>query len=82
MRAVKRKPRTHRPTPPQSLAEYLDRDGAPTQDALAKRLDITPAYVSLIRAGKRQPSLALALRIQDLTGVPASALVTPEAVAS
>jgi transcriptional regulator with XRE-family HTH domain len=67
-------------TAPRTLAEFFQRKGAPTQDALAKQLDVTPAYVSLIAAGKRQPSLRLALRIEELTGVPAAALVS-EAVA-
>lgn len=66
---------------PRSLAEFLDRDGAPTQEALAKRLNVTPSYVSMIAAGKRQPSLRLAFRIETLTGVPAESLVSREAVA-
>lgn len=66
---------------PSTLAEFFKRKGAPTQDAIAKRLGITPAYVSFIAAGKRQPSLRLALEIESVTGVPAESLVS-EKVAS
>jgi transcriptional regulator with XRE-family HTH domain len=52
-----------------------------TQDVLAARLGISRSYVSLLAAGYRQPGLKLALRIQTLTGVPASSLVSSEAVA-
>jgi transcriptional regulator with XRE-family HTH domain len=57
-----------------SLAEYMERTGT-THAALAKKLGISRSYVTLMALGERQPSLALALRIQALTGVPASALV-------
>ena len=67
--------------PARTLAEFFGRKGAPTQDAVAKQLDVTGAYISLITAGKRQPSLSLAVRIEALTGVPAASMVSSEAVA-
>jgi transcriptional regulator with XRE-family HTH domain len=60
---------------PRTLAEFFARKGAPTQDAIARELGITAAYVSLIASGKRQPALRLALRIESVTGVPAASLV-------
>lgn len=51
-------------------------------DAIARQLEVSAAYISLIAAGKRQPSLGLALRIEELTGVPAAALVAQERAAS
>ncbi len=63
-----------------SLADYFTGTGE-RKRALARRLQVSESYVSLIAAGKRQPSLSLALRIESLTGVPASALVS-EAIAS
>lgn len=68
--------------PARTLAEFFDRENAPTQDAIAEKLKVTPAYVSMIAAGKRQPSLRLALKIEKLTGVPAESLVQSEAIAS
>lgn len=62
-----------------TLADYFKQTGK-SKRSLAKRLDVSESYVSLIAAGKRQPSLAVALRIESLTGVPAEALVS-EAVA-
>ncbi len=62
-----------------SLSEYLKKTGT-THGALAKRLGVSRPYVTLIAKGDRQPSLTLALRIADETGVPAAALAS-EAVA-
>jgi transcriptional regulator with XRE-family HTH domain len=66
---------------PRTLAEFFEQKNAPTQDAIARQLGITGAYVSLIAAGKRQPALKLALRIEALTGVPVASLVSPEVAA-
>lgn len=65
----------------QTLSDFFDKTGT-TQDALAEKLSVSRSYVSLIAAGKRQPSLLLALRIESLTGVPVASLVSTEAVAS
>lgn len=58
-----------------SLAEYLDKTET-THDALAVRLGVTRAYVTMLAGGRRQPSLPMALRIERETGVPAASLVT------
>jgi transcriptional regulator with XRE-family HTH domain len=62
------------------LAAYFEQTGK-SKRSLAQRLEVSESYVSLIAAGKRQPSLSLALRIESMTGVPAEALVS-QAVAS
>ena len=64
----------------QTLSDFFEKTGE-THDALAERLGVSRSYVSLIAAGKRQPSLSLALRIESVTGVPIAALVSAEAVA-
>jgi transcriptional regulator with XRE-family HTH domain len=58
-----------------TLADYLEQTGK-TQRYLATKLGITPAYVSFLVSGDRQPSLDLALRIEALTGVPLESLVS------
>jgi transcriptional regulator with XRE-family HTH domain len=63
-----------------TLAAYFEQTGK-SKRSLAQRLEVSESYVSLIAAGKRQPSLSLALRIESMTGVPAEALVS-QAVAS
>jgi transcriptional regulator with XRE-family HTH domain len=57
-----------------NLADYFARTGK-TQQSLAARLGVSRPYVSLLASGERQPSLDLALRISELTGVPLDALV-------
>lgn len=64
-----------------TLAAYFEGPPKRSKRALAKRLGIHESYVSFIASGKRQPSLDLALEIEALTGVPASALVSSERVA-
>jgi transcriptional regulator with XRE-family HTH domain len=58
-----------------TLADYLEQTGK-TQAFLADKLGITRAYVSYLVSGDRQPSLDLALRIEALTGVALSSLVS------
>lgn len=61
---------TKRQTPGQRLKAYITEQGI-TQREMAARLDITDAHISdLINRGVT-PSLALAVRIEDLTGIPA-----------
>jgi transcriptional regulator with XRE-family HTH domain len=60
-----------------TLADYLEQTGK-TQAFLADKLGITRAYVSYLVSGDRQPSLSLALRIEALTGVALSSLVSEE----
>lgn len=40
------------------------------QRALAKKLRITPNYLSLLEAGRREPSIALLTRLAKALGVP------------
>jgi len=42
-----------------------------TQRWLAAALRVSPAYVAMIVNGRRTPSLRIAKRIQDVTGIPA-----------
>lgn len=63
-----------------SLADYFRITGK-TQRSLAERLDVDESYISLIVAGRRQPSLPLALQIEAATGVPVEALVSEKASA-
>lgn len=41
-----------------------------TQEWLADQLGISKSYLSMILAGKRRPSLPLAIALEDKTGVP------------
>jgi len=63
-----------------TLADYFEQTGT-SQIALARKLKVSKSYISLLASGERQPSLSLALRIEALTGVPASSMVS-EAIAS
>lgn len=45
-----------------------------TQEALAKLLGTTPATISRIESGLRQPSVALTLKIEQVTGIPRAKL--------
>jgi transcriptional regulator with XRE-family HTH domain len=70
--------------PPQryrSLADYFIQTGR-TQESLASKLGVTPAYISLLTSGSRQPGLKLALRIEAMTGLPVEALAANERKAS
>lgn len=57
-----------------NLADYFKRSEQ-TQDALAAKLGISKSHMSLIKTGKRQPALSLAMRIEAETGVPAESMV-------
>lgn len=60
-----------------TLNDYFEQTGE-TQHAFAARLGVTPAYISMLRAGQREPTLRMALRIHELTGVPVEAMVAQE----
>lgn len=45
---------------------------------VARDLGVDASYVSHLRAGRRVPSLVIAARIEQLTGIPARAWVTSE----
>ena len=50
-----------------------------TQRWLARRLRVSPSYVAMILNGRRTPSLLLAKRLQDLTGIPATDFIRSRA---
>jgi len=52
------------------LAAYLQSEGL-SQTALAASLDISNGHLSDLLSGRSMPSLALAVRIENLTGIPA-----------
>jgi plasmid maintenance system antidote protein VapI len=47
-----------------------------TQMWLAKQLKVSPQYVAMILNGRRTPSLPIALRLEDLTGIPAKEFIS------
>lgn len=57
-----------------TLLEYMEATEC-SQSDLAKRLRITQGFLSLLLNGYRTPSLAMAVRIEDLAGVPARAWI-------
>lgn len=62
-----------------SLAEYFEKTGE-LQEDFAAALDISAGYVSLIAAGKRRPSLTLALLIAEKANIPIESLQPEEQV--
>lgn len=53
-----------------SLAEYMRAEKV-SDEALAERLGVSRPHVTRLRLGKRRPSLALAVQLQGITGIPA-----------
>lgn len=49
--------------------------GGKSQNDLAREIGISPAYLSMILAGKRRPSLPLAFKLEEFTGIPAEEFV-------
>ncbi len=64
----------------QRLKQWL-KDREMTQRELAGRLGITDAHMSSIVRGDDTPGLALAVRIEDLTGIPARDFAQQQEVA-
>lgn len=65
-----------------TLADYFEQTET-KQAPLARRLHISKTYMSMLVAGDRQPSIALALKIELETGVTMPVLKSMrEAVAS
>jgi transcriptional regulator with XRE-family HTH domain len=62
---------------PQTLSEFVAHWWTGTQTELAARLGISEGHLSHLIAGNRQPSLTLAVRISELTGIPEKALMQP-----
>lgn len=54
-----------------SLAEYMKAERV-TDEALARRLNVSRVYVNRLRRRLRKPSLELATKLEALTGIPAS----------
>lgn len=46
-----------------------------TQAQIADELEISPAFLSMIKWGERQPQLSLALKIADRCHVPLESLI-------
>jgi transcriptional regulator with XRE-family HTH domain len=61
------------------LREWMDRSRL-SQTVLCGRLGISDAHMSRLLSGERTPSLALAGKIADLTGIPATAWIKAEGV--
>ncbi len=55
------------------LAKLFDQ---PTQAAIAKRVGVSEPYLSLLAAGKRTPSMAVAGKIEAELGIPVGAWVS------
>lgn len=53
------------------IFKQLKRDTGKSQNAIARELGISHAYLSAIVNCKRRPSLPLAFKLQDVTGIPA-----------
>ena len=51
-----------------TLSQYIARENT-TQAALAEKLGVSASTISLLLAGKRQPSLTLTKRIEAVTGI-------------
>ena len=56
---------------PERLRCYLKKQRL-TQSALAAELGISNAHLSELLSGQKYPSLTLASRIQNITGIPAA----------
>jgi len=50
-----------------------------SQSSLARELRISPGYITMLLAGARTPSLEVAKRLQDVTGIPATAFIRKRA---
>jgi transcriptional regulator with XRE-family HTH domain len=57
------------------LATYFNATGE-TQESFAMRLGVSQACISMIRNGKRVPSLRLAQRIADEAKIPLESLMS------
>lgn len=63
-----------KPLPPTPLGRWAEKERY-SQQELAKKLGVTPSYLSLLVNGLRVPSLGLAVKIADLTGIPEAKLL-------
>lgn len=66
-----------RKKPRYTLTDYIH-DKRTTASAVAAELGISRQFFSEIRSGKRTPSLVVAVRIEDLTGIPPRSFVAAQ----
>jgi transcriptional regulator with XRE-family HTH domain len=52
-----------------------------SQVSLAKELGISTPYISMLLAGQRTPSLPVAKRLQEITGIPAAEFASTRSAA-
>ncbi len=74
-------PKTDRQTAKERVRRYLRKNGL-TQRALALRLGISEAHLSMILSGHDSPSLDVACAIEAVTGIPPRAFISHAEVAS
>lgn len=53
------------------VLKVLARTPGKSQNDLAREIGITPAYFSMILSGDRRPSLPIAIKLEQFTGIPA-----------
>lgn len=54
---------------------FAERDGATlNQEKFAEKVGVVPSQISQIESGDRRPSLVLAVKISEITGIPISDL--------
>jgi DNA-binding XRE family transcriptional regulator len=61
--------------PAKSLRDFFSRDGNPTQADLARKLRVSRATICKLVSRQRTPSLRLAVKISEITGVPVDRLI-------
>lgn len=66
---------------PASLRDYFSRNPDVTQAQLSRVVGVSEAYISELKSGRKSPSLTVAQRISDATGVSMRALLIEESVA-
>ena len=62
-------------TTPRSLSEFFDLNPNVSQAQIARLAGISAPFLSELKSGRKQASLATAVRLSDITGVPMRALV-------
>lgn len=60
---------------PQSLSEYMKKEGMKSQRELAEKLKISDAYLSYLFNGKRKLGRKKALFVHKITGIPLENLI-------
>lgn len=64
-----------KPTERQRRIRRIAKRANKSQNDLAREIGISPAYLSMILAGIRRPSLFVACKLEKATGIPAQAFV-------